>query len=189
MEYETFIEIYFKEQFGLTLRKIPEHPSGKSPDFECIEDGLCIFVAELKTITDHLPSEATRWTMTQHSDVEMSAVRDDNSPNRVANLIEKAHMQLRTRTEPKLVILLNDAGLDILDLKEAIDGYLDYRNQSTKILRNTKSAYIAKRLQPTLAELDAIIWMEKRSSRYHYLFNSERGMQIGFSYFSNEGSQ
>ncbi|MFC4455018.1 hypothetical protein [Deinococcus sonorensis] len=173
-------------KFGIDLKKAREHPSSKLLDFEFWSDERCVFVAELKTITRYPPSEETGWDITHHSHVELSAVRTENSPNRVANLIGKAFTQLELRPEPKWVILLNDADLNLLDLKEAVQGYLDYQSLAGTVVTNTSSAHVAQRLKKTLAHLDALLWIERSTSQYSYFCISEEGLGIYQRYFAKK---
>ncbi|MGI8747573.1 MAG: hypothetical protein ACR2J4_04355, partial [Deinococcus sp.] len=115
---------------------------------------------------------------------EMSAIRNDNSPRRVGNLIESAYKQLATRPEAKIVILFNTANLDVWDLKEALDGYLDFR-ASDLIIRNSKSEWIASRIRGIVKMLDGIIWIDKKRDFFQFFANTAEGIAIANRYFSH----
>lgn len=105
----------FKERFDVNLYKIPE-AHNKTPDFECIDSGKRIFVAELKEFVWVHPSEKTGWLKTKEDSFWS---KTDNSVRRVADKIHEAYKQLKSFDTPKVLILFNTDSLDIKDLREA----------------------------------------------------------------------
>lgn len=148
---------FYKQRYGLSLEKIPEGGS-KTPDFICMSDGKTIFVAELKTLVRDIVSEDAGYVFEE--DGFATKEREDNSVNRIRSRIEKAVGQLKLYTEPKIVILLNRDGLDHLDLKEAVDGWLSYGEGKSKVI-NRRSAYIAADLKEHISKIDLITWIDE----------------------------
>ncbi|MHB8154267.1 MAG: hypothetical protein ACYDG3_14665 [Bacillati bacterium] len=159
-----------KRRYGVELVKIKETDQ-KTADFECHKGGKPICVAELKDIEYYLPSAETGWKI-EKSEEPLDGVRilsasrqKDNGPNRVARLIHTAYKQLQHYELPRVLIFLNqDSRVDVLDLKEAIEGQLTYDNDNSSYANTAFSETEAfADIETEKKSIDLYIWIDKGS--------------------------
>jgi hypothetical protein len=91
---------------------------------------------------------------------------------------------LSTRPEPKVLILLNEDNLDVLDLEEAISGFQVYTSESGVEIENTRSSYIADRIQDDAPEIDLYIWIDRmKEGTIQFRMMTEAGGRLVEEYF------
>ena len=153
---ELFIKNLFADRFKIELRKIPEPGDKQTPDFEMIANGERVAVLEVKNLEAVDPSKAKGW-----SKDGFFSTRKDNGPARVARCIHKACGQLSEYQEPKILVLVSDGDVDVLDLEEAVRGFLDY-GDGDFVLRNTASRKIAQGdIRDEKGKIDLYVWVNR----------------------------
>src|SRR5437867_2006879 len=147
---------------GVTLTDVQPRHAGKSVDFEMIDSGERILVAELKTLRPRRPSPENGWIVEIDADGIQEAQRPHNGPARIAKIIATAHQQLSDYPHPWALILLNmDHFIDVGDFFEAFTGERVLGEISGRRVINVASRGIA--LGHTLAtryEIDLYMWVD-----------------------------
>ena len=164
---EKYVFELFSNRYGIELIKITEHDGakGQSPDFEFVENGKRVFVAELKDYVLVMPSEETGWKETHHLDESIEGTRKSNAPNRISRNIYSAYKQLSVYSEPKILIFLDQSsGLNVGDLDETFKGFFEFSAGDRKYVN-----YYARRASEGIIKeiknkIDLYIWIEKASS-------------------------
>jgi hypothetical protein len=196
---ESDVERYVREicfeKFGALLRKIPEstEPGVKTADFDLIEREQRIAVIEVKR-TAWMPRTAEfGWADEQVNIPEAYGARDpsltiktrkDTGPKRVGKLIASAWKQLEGYDAPKILVFVNDEHqLDIVDLVEAWNGFLDYGTETTGYLRNVASNKIVQgHIKDTKGKIDLYVWFDR-----HYGKGTHIAFATGRSEVRTEG--
>ena len=171
---ETNAEAYVRElifkKFGTVLRKLPgskEH-GVKTPDFELLDGETCVAVLEVKQIEYVSRTEKNGWEdvdtdIPGQSTSLIMKTRRDNGPERVGSDIHDAWKQLKGYNIPKILAFVNNEhGLDVVDLKEAWNGFLEYGTEETGYVVNVVSAKIANgRIKGEKGQIDLYIWFDR----------------------------
>ena len=94
----------------------------------------------------------------------------DNGPSRVGEAIHTAYRQLATAKETKVLVFLNDEHLiDLLDLHEAVNGYLVYGNDDVGRFKNLSGMRIAEgRIKDEKLQIDLYVWINRYEGRTHH---------------------
>lgn len=149
------------------LRRIPESDV-RTPDYELQLDGSRVAVAEVKTLSYAPRTEANGFKITTHEHGDWYE-RSDNSPARVGRCIYDAWKQLSGHSLPKILIFVNEEiGMDVLDLQEAVEGFLIYGTKETGYFKNVRSRRIAEGdIKAIRWQIDLYVWIERsRRSRF-----------------------
>lgn len=187
---ERYVLEILRQRFGVVLRPVPRQTT-KTPDFELVESGKQILVAEMKTITIAPRTAEAGWTVRHVGNGITESTRDDNGPSRVGHVIYKAWKQLRGYDCAKVVILLNEEGLvDVHDLVEACTGQHIYSNGHFTYV-NASSMRIANGdLAKALSELDLFIFIDKvRESKVFVRITTTPGYDIAHRYLNDGANQ
>jgi hypothetical protein len=141
---------------------------------------------EVKHLERTPRTPANGWSVVELADGVRSASRDDNAPKRVGASIHEAWKQLRNYAEPKILVFLNDDGLvDVQDLGEAFNGFLEYGNEQIGYL-NVASAKIAEgRILEEKGRIDIYIWIDRRSplSEPTFRMTTSKGREMARRFF------
>ncbi len=164
-EEERFVRETFYEHFGVQLQKIPESSSSgeKTADFELIFQAQRFGVIEVKKLIRTPRTPENGWTVIYRENGIREARRKDNSPQRVARLIQTAWKQLSSYPEPKILTIVNDESIaDVDDLTEAFNGFLEYGNEDSGYHDNTASWKIANGyIKEIKWKIDLYIWIDR----------------------------
>jgi len=184
MNSELFVQKLFQRNYGVHLSKIKES-GDKSPDYEFIFNGKRVFVCELKTI-ERVRTEAAGWEIINDSEGMREATRDDNAVERVARKIHEAHKQLKSYSQPKVLIFLNkDSLVDFKDLEEAFNGYQIYSNGRVKLV-NTASARIANGIiRNEKYDIDLYVWVDKPGNEVFFRYLTQIGCDLAHKFFKH----
>jgi hypothetical protein len=185
---EQFVSEILLNLYGVQLRKLPESKSDgkKTPDFELLDGGTRCAVMEVKTL-DYTPRTLENGWTVEIDDIIKKAERIDNSPKRVATLINKAWKQLSDFAEPKILTFVNDEPVaDNLDLEEALNGFMTYENEEGFSYNNFSSISLANgRIKDLKWNIDLYIWIDRvRRKDPVFRFVSEEGYRIARLYFA-----
>lgn len=185
---EQFVRKFFQWRWGLVLTKIPESNTEKRPDFECQIDSVVVFVCELKTLEDVEPSKEAGWEIEHDPEFDItSASRDCNAVNRVATIVCNAQKQLITRTEPRVLTILNDDhSVDITDFFEAIRGWRRYASEdgSVSYINEAAKPIARGRFEKLHGDIDLYVWINRHDGNKAWLrYISERGRDLGIKVF------
>jgi hypothetical protein len=92
--------------------------------------------------------------------------RIDNSASRVGDAIHKAVKQLAASHEPRVLVLVNDASMDFLDLHEALNGYIVFGTSDTGYFKNTAGMKVADgRIRDEKGVVDLYVWINRYEGR------------------------
>jgi len=174
---ELFVQDLFASKYQIELTKIPESDEDvKTPDFEYIEDGERIFVAELKNFVFELLSEKQSANVVVH-EWGTEATAPDNGASRVAQRIYDAYKQLKTYDEPKVLILLNDDSfLRVQHLEEAYTGFQVYSNDEFSIVHRASERVAEGRVADVKDKIDLYVWIDRHDdSQTWFRITSEMG--------------
>lgn len=162
LEQERYARDLLAARFGVHLRKLPE---GDVPtaDYELLADDVRAAVVEVKTVERTARTEANGWTVTQVGPATTHYTRKDNAPGRIATRTHDAATQLLRYTEPKILVFVNEESFaDVLDLHEAIQGYLRYGTDETGYIVNIASTRIAEgRIRDERWRIDLYVWIDR----------------------------
>jgi len=188
---ERYVREVCFEKFGAVLRKIPESTvSGvKTADFELLDGEQRIAVIEIKQ-TEWTPRTAEfGWVDEEVNIPEAYGPRDpsltvktraDKGPKRVGKLIASAWKQLEAYDAPKILVFVNDdPHLDIVDLEEAWNGFLDYGTEETGYLRNVVSKKIARgHIKDTKGRIDLYVWFDRHYGKGTHVSFAAGGEEV-----------
>lgn len=161
LDEEAYVRRVLGERFGITLRKIPESKTAgeKTADFELLDGDERVAVVEVKTLEHSPRTQANGWKRQYGGWMRAK----DNGPARVAGTIHTAWKQLATYDAPKVLVVANDDWhIDVIDLQEAIHGFLDYGTNATGYYRNAASMKIANgRIRDEKDRIDLYVWIDR----------------------------
>lgn len=162
---ERFVRETLFERFGARLRKLPEsrRTGEKTADFELlVEDRRC-GVMEVKRLIRTPRTPENGWRVVERDGIRSATRKCDNSPQRVAKLIQEAWPQLSPYPEAKILTIVNDESLaDGDDLGEAFNGFREYGNSEGIGYTNIASARLANgRIRDLKWNIDLYIWIDR----------------------------
>ena len=175
---ESAEEIYVREQcflkFGTVLRKIPESTvSGvQTADFELLDGEQRVAVIEVKQMALTPRTDEFGWTDVKVDIPEVYGPRGpsltmktrvDKGPKKIGERIAEAWKQLKGYDSPKILAFVNDERqLDIDDLIEAWNGFLEYGTEETGYMTNVASWKIAKgHIKDIKGKIDLYVWFDR----------------------------
>ena len=165
---EKYVRELFRERYGVTLRKIRESklPGVRTPDYELLSAEARVAVLEVKVLEDVPPTPEKGWRKAEGSGF---LTRRDNSAERIGGAIHGAHGQLAGAAEPKVLVLVNDASMDFLDLNEALNGEVTYGTEELGYYRTTSGTRVAEgRIRDEKRDIDLYIWINRYAGRVHW---------------------
>jgi hypothetical protein len=176
-----------KRRFGIILSKVLENHEAQ-PDFEYIRDGQRVFVAELKDIEYHPPSEQRGWTIPKPDEKSHRfSHKTDNAVSRVADKIHDAFRQLKTSPPPRILILLNgDSMVDVKDLEEAFTGQHVYGSEAFSYVNVVSKKIAEGKIREEKSKIDLYIWIERRNEKIQFRYPTQVGHNLAHSLFPAE---
>jgi hypothetical protein len=182
-----YVRDYLANVCRVELNELPSRGDQTTPDFEMVEDGRRILVAELKTLEERRPTEEAGWTIEVDQNGIQEAHRPHNGPARIARKIIDAHQQLSACPHPWAVILLNtDHFMLVGDFFEAFTGKHILGTMNGHRVVNIASRPIA--LGPKFAvryEVDLYLWLDQlRKPALGVWWSTPVGEEIARRYFS-----
>jgi hypothetical protein len=114
---ETFVRELFFDSYGIELRKVPESPDAKIYDFDLIDAGVAAAALEIKRFERPPMTPENGWRDLGNGRLVREG--EDKSAGRVGRAIYEKCKQLATCTLPKVLVFVNDDGMDALDFQEA----------------------------------------------------------------------
>ena len=96
--------------------------------------------------------------------------REDNAPTRVGNSIHEKCKQLSARSEPKVLVFINDDhGMDFLDFEDAFNGFLLYGNETVGYHKNIAARKVAEgRIRDEKWTIDMYVWINRYDGRHSF---------------------
>lgn len=184
---ERYVIGLLKRRFGIILSKVPENHEAQ-PDFEYILDGQRVFVAELKDIEYHPPSEQRGWTIPKPDEKFCHfSHRTDNAVSRVADKIHNAFCQLKTSPPPRVLIFLNDDSMvDVKDLEEAFTGQHVYGNEEFSYVNVVSKNIAGGKIREEKSKIDLYVWIERRNEKIQFRYPTQIGHNLAHSLFPVE---
>jgi hypothetical protein len=182
-EEERFVRETLGTRFGVALRKLPEsnRKGVKAADFELLVDTRRAAVLEVKRLIRTPRTPANGWTVTDHGNGVREAVREDNSSQRVAKVIQESWTQLSLYAEPKILTIVNDERMaDVRDLSEAFNGFLEYGNEKGLSCLNVAASKIANgKIREVKWKIDLYVWIDRAHGKGP-VFNvvTEEGLRL-----------
>jgi len=160
LEEERYVRELFDGRFGVQLRKIPERPNEQTADFEMLDLGRRVAIVEVKTLERAARTVANGW----RQETGGGFTRKDNATKRVGTLIYSAWKQLGRYAEPRVLVFVNDeSGIDVHDLEEAYNGFMEYGTEELGYVYNTVSVPIANgRIKDIKGKIDLYIWLDRK---------------------------
>lgn len=183
---EHYVLQVLHQRFGVVLTPVSRRTT-KTPDFELVENGERILVAEQKTITLAPRTVENGWDVQQLENGIVESTREDKAPARMGDVAYEAWKQLRGYDCAKVVIVLNEEPLaDFKDLVEAYTGQHVYTNEHFGYV-NTSSMRIAKgKLAKVHGDIDLFIFIDKvHESKVFYLVTTDLGYEIACRYLDD----
>jgi len=161
---ERYVRELFADLYGVELRKVPESNT-KTFDYELLSNEQRVAAVEVKRLGVVPRTPGNGWVRTEGG--FSTRPGGDNGPSRVGDAIHKAYQQLATTTDPKVLVFLNDEYLiDLLDLHEAVNGYLVYGNDQTGRFKNPSGMRIAQgRIKAEKLAIDLYVWINRYEGR------------------------
>jgi hypothetical protein len=160
---ERYVRELFAELYGVKLRKVPESDA-KTFDHELLSEARRVAAVEVKRLGVVPRTPENGWVRTEYG--FMTRPGGDNSAARVGAAIHDAHKQLRTATEPKVLVFVNDEHMDALDLREALNGYLIYGNEDVGRYKNPSGMKVAEgRIRDEKRLIDLYVWINRYEGR------------------------
>jgi hypothetical protein len=148
---------FLRKQFGLVAARVPES-AARTADLAGTTQEAVAFVCEVKTI-----AAVERLAP---ADGDVHCLGRDNAVLRVIAKIDDAHSQLVTSEAVRILALLNRAPLvDVLDLNNAFQGYLDYDTPAGEFHHREISASLTDafhRIEDKKREIDVYVWINDR---------------------------
>jgi hypothetical protein len=162
LDEERYVRELFESRFGVQLRKVPESAE-KTFDFELLSEGRRLAAVEVKRLGRAPRTEENGWKSSPGTGF---VSRPDNSASRVGDTIHKAVKQLATSADPKVLVLVNDDSMDLLDLHNALKGYLLYGTEETGYFKNNVGMKVARgRIRDEKLQIDLYIWINRYEGR------------------------
>jgi hypothetical protein len=183
---------YLAKVCGIKLNELPSRGDQSTADFDMVEGGGRILVAELKTLEERRPTKEAGWTIRVDSDGIQEAHRPHNGPARIARKVIDAHRQLSAYPHPWAVILLNtDHFMLVGDFFEAFTGEQSLGSMNGHRVVNVASRPIA--LSPQFAvryDIDLYLWLDQlRKPALAVWWSTPVGEKIARQYFSAAESE
>jgi hypothetical protein len=161
LEDERYVRSLFAQLYALQLQKVPESRE-KTFDFELTAQRGRIAAVEVKTLVATPRTPENGWVRTEQGFV----TRGDNSATRVGARIHDAYKQLRTATEPKVLVFVNDETLmDFLDLQEAVNGHVIYGEGEQRFKNSTGMKIADGRIRDEKRAIDLYVWINRYDGR------------------------
>jgi hypothetical protein len=193
---ERYVRELFKQLYGVQLRKVPESRE-KTFDFELMSGDRCVAAVEVKRLGDVPMTPENGWRPTDSGFMS----RPDNAASRVGTAIHAAYKQLARATSPKVLVFVNDAHMDFLDLKEAVEGYLVYGDGDQRFRSPTGMKIAEGRIREEKLAIDLYVWINRYDGRFprrvdglplephaergpHFACTSEVGHDLATTYFN-----
>jgi hypothetical protein len=182
---EIYVEELFLDKYQLKFHKIEEGDI-KTPDYYVKEGENTFAVAEVKGFIADFDFEDGSWTKNEDGIYEKE--KEDNGPSRVARKIIEGYKQLVHYSEPKILIFVNhESALDIVDLQECCNGYLDYSNGTTNYRNNASRRIALGKLKDVKNKIDLYIWIDTfENDQIYFRYSSKNGHYITFRYFQEK---
>ena len=186
-----FVREYLATTCGISLVEMEERQNETAADFEMVDSGRRVLIAELKTLEERRPSAESGWTVEVDADGIEEAHRNHNGPARIARKIAEAHRQISSYARPWAVILLNsDHFMLVGDFFEAFAGECVLGTVGGHRVINVASRRIA--LGETLRiryEVDLYIWLDRvRKPAICVWWSTPAGEAIARRYFQAEAN-
>jgi hypothetical protein len=169
------------------LLDLEERGEEKTADFEMVDSGERILVAELKSIEERRPSIEAGWSIAVDAEGIQEAHRQHNGPARIARKIVEAHGQLAGYQHPWAIILFNeDYFMDAGDFFEAFEGQRVLGTFGDRRAINIASRKIALGAKFAVRyEVDLYIWIDRvRKPTLGVWWSTPSGEEIAKRYFS-----
>jgi hypothetical protein len=176
-EPEQFVQRLFAKLYGVELQKLPEPGDQKVPDFELVINGERLAVLEVKNLMRVEPSEKTGWRMSPPVPRELippvpkvlidrppgfvAWERVDNGPSRVGSVVHEAWKQLRNYPEAKVLVFVNDGDLDVGDLDEAFNGFMEYGDDSVTVTNIASRKIALGDIREEKNKIDLYVWINR----------------------------
>jgi hypothetical protein len=192
---ERYVRELFEELYAIQLRKVRESRE-RTFDFELLDQEHRVAAVEVKRLGVVPRTAENGWVATDSGFM----TRQDNAAARVGAAIHDAYKQLAKATDPKVLVFVNDAHMDFLDLREAVDGYLIY-GEGDQRFRNPTGMKIAQgRIREEKLSIDLYVWINRYEGRLPsrvdglplephaqrgplFACTSEAGHNLGTTYF------
>ncbi len=184
----TFVRNLLATTCGVTLVDLEPRHDQPTADFEMVDSGKSVLVAELKTLVDTPASVETGWTIEVDEDGGQQATRPHNGPGRIMKKVGKAHRQLSMYPHPWATILHNaDFRVDVGDFFEAFSGAREFGKVGERRIINIASRGIALgHTFPTRYDVDLYIWVDEEHAKppLGVWWSTPLGEEIAHRYFS-----
>jgi len=163
---ERYVRELMADLYGVQLAKIPESDT-KTFDYELLSSGRRVAAVEVKRLGVAARTPENGWVRTEGG--ALTRPSGDNASARVGAAIHDAYKQLSTATSPKVLVFLNDEHLiDLLDLHEAVNGYLIY-GDGAHAHKNLAGMKVAQgRIREEKMQIDLYVWINRYEGRVHH---------------------
>ena len=185
---KAFVHDYLSTTCGVTFTALEPRNDQPTPDFEMIDSGERILVAELKTLEAQEPSEETGWEIKRFDGGYEASRIGHNESVRIIRKVAKAYRQLSKYPHPWATILHNtDPHTDVRDFFEAFSGERVLGQVDGRRIIDIKSWKIALgSTRKTRYEVDLYIWVDQEEDRPRRLgvwWSTPLGEKISRKYF------
>jgi hypothetical protein len=166
LEEERYVRALFETLYGLRLRKVPES-NAKTYDYDLLGEGEPVAGLEVKRFERQAMTPENGWV--DEGDGRFSKTSIDKSPSRVGRAIHDKCKQLSTCAVSKVLVFVNDDGMDFLDFKDAFNGYLIYGDEKVGYFKNVAARKVAQGLiRDEKWTIDLYIWINRYEGRYSF---------------------
>lgn len=161
---ERYVRELFEKLYGVRLRKVPES-STKTYDYALLDEGEPVAALEVKRFERPPMTPENGWV--DEGNGRFSKTGIDKSPSRVGRAIHEKCKQLSTCSLPKMLVFVNDDGMDFLDFKDAFNGYLIYGDDRVGYYKNGAARKVAEGLiRDEKWTIDLYIWINRCEGRH-----------------------
>jgi hypothetical protein len=182
-EEEEYLREMLAARFSVELRKLPE-AGVKTADFELLEQGQRMAALEVKLLERTPRTPENGWHVVVRDGMTQST-RNDNAPARVGRVIHAAFKQLRQYEVPKILVFVNDESmLDVLDLDEAYNGFLNYGDEKTGYASWASKKIANGDIAEEKTLIDLYVWIDRqRALGPVFKFATAAGQELARRYF------
>jgi hypothetical protein len=193
---EIYLQNLFKDRYNIRFQKIDEKRGriGSTPDFEVFQNEQRAFVCELKDFDEVEPLEENGWTIIHHSDGSVTSYRKSNAISRIKNAIAAAYKQLKSYSEPKVLVFLNHTvHLNVADFDETFKGQSILGEvQGIRYINTLAQKASDGEIKKLKWKIDLYIWIDSiphsvtdRINKLYFRFTTKQGKKLICNFFSD----
>jgi hypothetical protein len=183
---EKYVRELFATRFKTDLRKLPvSRKAGvKTADYELLAGAERAAVLEVKRLERTPRTPKNGWRVIERNGV-CHAEREDNGPARAGRAIHAAHQQLRNYVEPKVLVFVNDESvMDVQDLGEAFNGFLNYGNDEVGYANKASAKIAYGDIREEKKLIDLYVWIDRHGTNDAvFRFTTDAGLNVTQRFF------